>query len=74
MEGFLDSHKIISKFHHGGRKGHSTTTALAMIQNFLYNNKEQDNITLTLLTDLSAAYDTIDHEILIKKSFTDQNS
>ena len=37
LEGFLDSHKIISKFHHGGRKGHSTTTALAMIQNFLYN-------------------------------------
>ena len=53
--------------HHGGRKGHGTDTALSLILNYLYINKENDNISCVLQTDLSAAYDTIDHEILNRK-------
>ena len=52
---------------HGGRKRHSTTTALAQINNQILINNENNKITATFTTDLSAAYDTIPIPILLKK-------
>ena len=67
MMAFFDQNNIISPMHHGGSKGHGTISALSLILNFLQIQKEKNMITTTLLTDLSAAYDTIDHHILFKK-------
>ena len=64
---FLTTNQIINPNHHGGRKGHSTTTALTQINNVLLKNLENNKISAVLATDLSAAYDTIDNEILLKK-------
>ena len=69
LTSFLEINNIILTNHHGGRKGHGTDTALSLILNYLYINKETDKISCILQTDLSAAYDTIDHEILNKKLF-----
>ena len=33
----------------------------------IIQNKEQNQTTVVLCTDMSAAYDTVDHEILLKK-------
>ena len=64
---FMELHSIMSTDHHGGMKLHSTQTAMTQIYNKLYNNKEKNLISLLLCTDLSLAYDTVDHDILLKK-------
>ena len=48
-------------------KKHSCTTALTQINNQLLINYENNKISALFTTDLSAAYDTIDIAILLKK-------
>merc|ERR1712240_159741 len=67
LEPFLTNNKIIHENHHGGRKGHSTTTALNQIITQSLKAKENNKITGCLLTDMSKAYDTIDHFTLLMK-------
>ena len=67
IEPHIKHNNILSPNHHGGRKKHSTTTALAIIYNKLLYNKENSIISTILCTDLSACYDTVDTDILIKK-------
>lgn len=64
---FLEENNILHDNHHGGRKLHSTTTALTQINNKLLYNLENNKISATLTTDLSAAYDTVDNVILLNK-------
>ncbi len=45
------------------RKGHSTETALVKVQSDILRNMEQQKVTLLVLIDLSAAFDTVDHSI-----------
>ena len=58
---------LIVTYHHGGRKSHSTTTALADILYRINKKYDNDMITAVLATDLIAAYDTVDSTILLKK-------
>ena len=67
LDTFLEKHNIIHPNHHGGRKKHSTTTALAQIYNCLHTQYEKGVITAILQTDLSAAFDTVDTQILLNK-------
>ena len=47
------------------RHFHSTETALLKVHNDILLNVDQQEVTLLVLFDLSAAFGTIDHEILI---------
>ena len=47
------------------RQFHSTETALLKVHNDILLNMDQQEVTLLVLLDLSAAFDTINHEILI---------
>ena len=47
------------------RQFHSAETALLKVHNDILLNMDQQELTLLVLLDLSAAFDTIDHEILI---------
>ena len=51
------------------RKGHSTETALLKIVNDILNMNKQ-HVTLLVLSDLSAAFDTVDRDILIQRLIT----
>ena len=46
------------------RDGHSTESALLKVQADILRNMEQQKVTILVLIDLSAAFDTIDHDIL----------
>ena len=64
---FLDIHNIINEQHHGSRIDHSTLTALSCINHKLITNYHNVKISTLLQTDLSAAFDTVDHNILCGK-------
>ena len=53
--------------HHRGQKLHSTTTALTNITHKLNHIYETKKISSTLTTDLTAAFDTVDTDILLTK-------
>ena len=48
------------------KKNHSTETTLHKITNDITTNMEKKRVTVLTLSDLSAAFDTIDHAALIK--------
>ena len=64
---FLNNNDVINNDHHGAIQQHSTVTALTMINSKLIHNYENNKISALLSTDLSAAYDTIDNNILLAK-------
>ena len=49
------------------RKSHSTETALIKVQNDILMNMDHQQVTLLVLVDLSAAFDTIDHQVLLNR-------
>ena len=53
--------------HSAYKKHHSTETALLYIQNDILNSIDQHKVVLLVLLDLSAAFDSIDHELLINR-------
>lgn len=64
---FLDKHKIIHKKQYGFRKGHSTIDALADIISKLQEALNNNLKNILLCVDLSKAFDTINHAILLRK-------
>ncbi len=46
------------------KQGHSTETALIKIQLDILDNMENQQVTLLVMIDLSAAFDTLDHNIM----------
>ena len=65
---FFDTNKVFPPTHHGSRKSHSTTTASMVIQHALNSNQDKQKFSAVLLTDLSSAFDTCDHRLLLHKA------
>ena len=67
LDVFLHENNVHDKFQSGFRKGHSTETALIKVVNDLRVNMDHKNISILILLDLSAAFDTVDHNILLDR-------
>ena len=63
----IAKNKIITEENHGGIKGQSTITAISIIHYYATNSLALDNTGVILSTDLSAPYDTFDHDIQFNK-------
>jgi hypothetical protein len=63
----IHSFNIYSPFQSAYRRFYSTETALLRIQNDLLLSIEKKKVSALVLLDLSAAFDTIDHTILIHR-------
>ena len=63
----IDSQKLHAKVQSGYRKYHSCETATLKVVNDLKTDIERGNISALLLLDLSAAFDTLDHSILLER-------
>jgi hypothetical protein len=53
--------------HHGFRPSHSTATALSQLYDFWIKKAENKELSAALLLDLSAAFDVVDHKIILEK-------
>ena len=53
--------------HHGSRPGHSTATALIQMYDSWVEEVDDGNLVGVMMVDLSAAFDMVDHDILLKK-------
>jgi hypothetical protein len=49
------------------RQGHSTETALLKVHNDLLMNMDRQQLTLVIFLDLSAAFNTVDSQILLSR-------
>ena len=64
---YLEDNKLLHPNHHGGRKGHSTTTALVQMYNNWVEHMEEGKLVGVMMIDQSAAFDLCDHKLLIEK-------
>ena len=63
----LENNQLCNVFQSAYRAGHSTETALLRVVNDLLQSMDQNKISILLLLDLSAAFDTVDHKILLHR-------
>ena len=64
---YLESNHLLNPNHHGCRQGHNTATALLQMYDQWLEEVENDMMVGVMMIDLSAAFDMVDHNILLKK-------
>jgi hypothetical protein len=67
LTNYLESNKLISKYQFGFRKKHSTVHPILHLLNEVSEASSRKKYTLAIFCDLRKAFDTCDHNILIKK-------
>ncbi len=64
---FLEKNDICEYFQSGFRPFYSIETALIRVTNYLFLSSDHGCISLLVLLDLSTAFDTIDHNVLLNR-------
>ena len=63
----LSQHQLYKKHQSAYRKRHSTETALTRVQNHVLRAMDDSEATVLVLLDVSAAFDTVDHNLLLER-------
>ena len=64
---YFNDNNLLYKHQYGFRKHHSTELAAIELTDKLFDNLDKKKIPLAVFIDLSKAFDTIDHDILLSK-------
>ena len=64
---YLEKEKILNSSHHGFRKSHNTTTALIEMHDAWVEAFDHGELSAVTILDMSAAFDLVNHDILLKK-------
>ena len=64
---FLNNNNILSDNQYGFRKHHSTSYALTCLYDNISSAIDNKEYTVGIFIDLSKAFDTVDHDILLSK-------
>ena len=64
---YLTNYDLLNPHHHGSRQGHNTATALLQMYDQWLAEVEDGKMVGVMLIDLSAAFDMVDHNLLLKK-------
>ena len=67
LHSYLHRHTLYDKMQSAYRQGHSTETALLRVKNDLLLALDERKDVALIMLDLSAAFDTIDHTILLDR-------
>ena len=63
----VNNNNLHEVFQSAYKQGHSTETALVRVQNDILRTIDNNGCAILLLLDLSAAFDTVDHHILLTR-------
>jgi hypothetical protein len=66
---YLNVDDVLVDNQYGFRENHSTSLALIRMVNNISEELDNKNYSLGLFIDLSKAFDTVDHKLLIKKMY-----
>ena len=64
---FLNKNNVLSDSQYGFRKNSSTEIAMLDLSHFIASNMESKLLTLGIFIDLSKAFDSMSHPILLSK-------
>ena len=64
---FINENNLINENQYGFRSGRSTETALSKFIHDILSGFEDGELTVALFLDLSKAFDTVDHNVLLTK-------
>ena len=64
---YLETYNLLEKYQSAYKKFHGTETAILKVQNDILRKLDNKHAVFLVLLDLSAAFDTIDHNILLSR-------
>ena len=64
---FINEHKLLFEYQFGFREKHGTDIALIVLLDKIMSSINDGEIVLGVFLDLSKAFDTVNHDILLKK-------
>ena len=67
IKSHIETFNLDNPFQSAYKAFHSTETALLSVQNDIFSAMERGKVTALTLLDLSAAFDTIDHKVLLDR-------
>ena len=67
VSSYLNNHNLLTSHQFGFRAGHSTELAALKLVNYLIAEMNNGQCPINIYMDLSKAFDTLDHSILLKK-------